>query len=91
MSRVLVTRPLPQGSLDPVVVARHEIVASPEDVPLPPADLVAAVRDVDAVICLLSDGSDRKVITAGTQGSGRLKVVATAADSNSMLTAIECH
>ena len=65
MSRVLVTRLLPQGSLGPVIAAGHEIVAFPGDLPPPPAELVAAVRDVDAMICLLTDRIDRKVIAAG--------------------------
>jgi len=77
MSRVLVTRHLPAGGLDPIVDAGHEVVAFPDDVPLTPQELAAAVRDADAVVCLLTDRIDRSVIAAGTQGGGRLKVVAT--------------
>lgn len=77
MSRVLVTRQLPERGLDPIVAAGHEIVAFPGDVPLTPDELATAVRDVDAVVCLLTDRIDRGVIAAGTRDGSRLRVVAT--------------
>jgi len=71
MGRVLVTRSLPAGSLDPLVDARHEIVFL-----LSGEELRDAVQDVDAVVCLLTDRIDRDVIAAG---GDRLRVVANVA------------
>lgn len=71
--RVLVTRQLPEGALDPL--EGYELVGPlPEDTPLRHDDLVAAVRDVDAVVCVLTDPIDAEVIRAGVP---RLRVVAT--------------
>jgi glyoxylate reductase len=75
VARILVTRRLPEGSLAPVIEARHEIVGPhADDRPLTAEELREAVRDVDAVICVLTDRIDRDVIDAGR---GRLRVVAT--------------
>ncbi len=76
MSRVLVTRLLPAGGLDPLVTAGHEILERADDTPLTPDQLVAAVREVDALVCLLTDRIDTRVLDAG---AGRLQVVATVA------------
>ena len=75
MPRVLVTRHLPPGGLDPLGGAA-EIVARPEDVPLTKGELVEAVAGVDAVVCLLTDRIDADVLAAG---KGRLRVVANVA------------
>ena len=76
MARVLVTRRLPDGGTDPLVAAGHEIVTSDDDAPLTPAQLCAAVANVDAVVCLLTDRIDDAVIAAGAP---HLKVVANVA------------
>jgi glyoxylate reductase len=77
MARILVTRRLPEGSLDPVLAAGHEIVGpKADDSALTPEELREAARDVDGVICVLTDRIDGDVIAAGR---GRLRVVATAA------------
>ena len=76
MARVLVTRHLPDGGLDPLRAAHHEIVARDDDTPFTHEDLCAAVADVDAVICLLTDRIDATVIAAGAR---RLQVVANVA------------
>jgi glyoxylate reductase len=77
MARVLVTRALPEGGLDPLVAAGHEIVPpDPDDTPLSPAELVAAAATVDGIVSTLSDGIDRAVLEAG---AGRLRVVADVA------------
>jgi glyoxylate reductase len=71
MARVLVTRPLPDGWLDPLLAAGHE----PEwlgDEPLTHDQLVAAVAAYDAVICTITDRFDDAVLAAG---EGRLQVV----------------
>jgi len=78
MARILVTRRLPAGGLDPLVAAGHEVVARDDDTPFTKAELIEAVRDVDAVVCLLTDRIDADVLDAGVAG-GRLKVVANVA------------
>ncbi len=77
MARVLVTRILPDGGLDPLVARGHEIVQRADDTPFSHDELVAAVADVDATVCLLTDRVDEAVLTAGA--AGRLKVVANVA------------
>lgn len=76
MARVLVTRRLPDGGTDPLVAAGHEVVGRADDTPFSPEELRAAVRDVDAVVCLLTDRIDETVLDAG---AGRLRVVANVA------------
>jgi glyoxylate reductase len=76
MGRVLVTRRLPDGGLDPLVAAGHEIVDRPDDTPFTPDELAAAVAEVDAVVCLLTDRIDDAVLAAG---GDRLRVVANVA------------
>jgi glyoxylate reductase len=77
VARVLVTRLLPEGGLDPLVAAGHEIVQRSDDVAYRPEELVAEVADVDAVVCLLTDRIDQTVLAAGAEG--RLRVVANVA------------
>jgi glyoxylate reductase len=68
---VLVTRQLPEGALEPL--AGHELVGpDPHDRPLDPAELRAAARDVDAIVCTITDRVDAAVLA-----SPRLTVVAT--------------
>ena len=76
VARVLVTRALPEGGLDPLLAAGHELVQRPGDDPYPPAALAAAVADVDAVVCILTDRIDAAVLRAGAP---RLRVVANVA------------
>lgn len=74
MARVLVTRLLPDGGLDPL--DGHEIVQRDDDRPFTHDELVAEVPGVDAVVCLLTDRIDAGVIEAG---AGRLKVIGNVA------------
>jgi len=76
VARVLVTRRLPDGGIDPLITGGHEIVQQPDDIPLTHAQLCAAVTDVDAVVCLLTDRVDDAVLAAGAP---RLRVVANVA------------
>lgn len=76
MARVLVTRRLPEGGTDPLVAAGHEVVSREDDTPFTPDELRAAVGDVDALVCLLTDRVDAAVIEAG---GARLRVVANVA------------
>ncbi len=62
MARVLVTRQLPSGGLGPL--EGHELIRRPDDSPLNHDELVAAVAEVDAIVCLLTDRSDAEVIGA---------------------------
>jgi glyoxylate reductase len=76
LGRILVTRRLPDGGLDPLVDAGHEIVAREDDTPFTHDELVWAVGTVDAIVCLLTDRIDAEVLRAG---AGRLRVVANVA------------
>jgi len=75
MGRVLVTRRLPDGGLDPL--AGHEIVGpKPDDAPYTHDELCTQVRSCAAIVCLLTDRIDATVIEAG--GSS-LRVIANVA------------
>jgi glyoxylate reductase len=63
MARILVTRQLPPGGLDPL--EGHELVQREDDRPFTHEELVAAVARVEAVVCLLTDRIDAEVIEAG--------------------------
>jgi glyoxylate reductase len=77
VARVLVTRILPDGGLDPLGAHGHEIVQRSDDTPYGHDELVDAVAGVDAVVCLLTDRIDDAVLGAGS--AGLLKVVANVA------------
>lgn len=76
MARVLVTRRLPDGGIDPLVDAGHEVVARTDDVPFTHDELCSAAGEVDAIVCLLTDRIDVDVVAAGAP---RLRVVANVA------------
>ncbi len=76
MARILVTRRLPAGGTDPLVEAGHELVSRDDDQPFTHDELADAVREVDAVVCLLTDRIDEDVLAAG---GDRLRVVANVA------------
>jgi glyoxylate reductase len=63
MARVLVTRRLPPGGLDPL--EGHELVQRQDDRPFTHEELVEAVAGVQAIVCLLTDRIDAEVIQAG--------------------------
>ncbi|HEY1831467.1 MAG TPA: D-glycerate dehydrogenase [Acidimicrobiales bacterium] len=77
MGRIIVTRHLTPGGLDPLLEAGHEIVIREEDIPFTANELEAAAADCDGLLCLLTDRIDERVLAAGH--GGRLKVVGTAA------------
>jgi glyoxylate reductase len=74
MSAVLVTRRLPSS-----VISKLETVATIDlyvgEGSIPPAELCARVADKDALICLLTDAIDKRVIDAGQN----LKIIANVA------------
>lgn len=76
MLRVLVTRHLPPGGLDPLSGRGIEICQRPVDEPFTHEELVAEVAAADGVICLVTDRIDAEVLAAG---AGRLRVVANVA------------
>ncbi|MBM3676070.1 MAG: D-glycerate dehydrogenase [Actinobacteria bacterium] len=76
MARVTVTRRLPDGGLDSLRVAGHELVENARDHPFDAAQLADAARTSDALVCLLTDRIDRAVLEAG---AGHLRVVANVA------------
>lgn len=78
MARVLVTRRVPDGGLEPLVRGGYELVSRDDDVPYTHDELVAAAGEVDGLVCLLTDRIDRAVLEAGA-ASGRLRVVANVA------------
>lgn len=69
---VYVTRPLPPPGLDLLIDAGFEVRANEEDRPLERAELLEVVRDVDALLCMLSDRIDVEVLEAAP----RLRVIA---------------
>jgi glyoxylate reductase len=77
LGRVLVTRKLPDGGLDPLAAAGHEVVGpAADDAPLRPSELAERAAGVDAIVCVLTDRIDESVLRAG---SPRLRVVADVA------------
>src|SRR5919198_496102 len=62
MAKILVTRHLPEGGLDPL--RGHELVQRRDDTPYSHEELVAAVAGVDAIVSLLTDVIDAEVIAA---------------------------
>jgi glyoxylate reductase len=77
VGRVLVTRRLPDGGLDPL--AGHDLVGpNPDDAPYTPEELCANARECDAIVSLLTDRIDAGVLGAGAE-TGRLRVVANVA------------
>jgi glyoxylate reductase len=77
VARVLVTRRLPDGGLDPL--RDHELVGPyADDTPFTPDELLERAGEVDAIVCVLTDKIDAAVIKAGAAG-GKLRVVANVA------------
>jgi glyoxylate reductase len=77
MGRVLVTRQLPEGGLDPLVHAGHTLVQRAGDDQYTPEELAGLAPDFDGILCLLTDRIDETVLRAGA--SGKLRVVGNAA------------
>jgi glyoxylate reductase len=77
VGKVLVTRRLPDGGLDPL--AGHEIVGpNADDTPYTHDELVTFAGECDAIVSLLTDRIDADVLDAGARG-GRLRIVANVA------------
>ena len=66
MGRVLVTRRLPDGGLDPLAGQGHEIVGpNADDTPYTHDELRAFARECDAIVSLLTDRIDADVLARG--------------------------
>ncbi len=75
MARVLVTRRLPDGGLDPL--AHHEIIGpKPDDSPYTHDELCTQASKSEAIVSLLTDRIDAEVIEAG---AGSVRVIANVA------------
>lgn len=77
MARILVTRALPEGGLDPLLDEGHDVVQRDGDTPYTRAELMELVGTVDALVCLLTDRIDEPVLAAGA--SQHLRVVGNVA------------
>jgi glyoxylate reductase len=76
LARVLVTRRLPPGGLDPLTDAGHELVEPEADRGFTHDEIVELAPDVDAIVSLLTDRIDASVLSAGAP---RLRAVANVA------------
>jgi glyoxylate reductase len=79
VARILVTRRLPDGGLEPLADLGHDIVGpNDDDTPYTSDELCTFARDCDAIVSVLTDRIDAALLTAGADG-GRLRVVANVA------------
>ncbi len=75
MSRITITQTIPDETVARLRDAGHTIDTHDRLDPLPPDDLQAAVRDADAVICLLTDRMTAAVMDAAP----KLRIIANVA------------
>ncbi|MDO8690617.1 MAG: D-glycerate dehydrogenase, partial [Dehalococcoidia bacterium] len=73
--RILVTQRIADEALDRLRKAGEVGFCSEPDQPASVADLISAVRDADAMLCMLTDNIDKGVLEAGS----RLLVIANMA------------
>ena len=71
-SHVFVTRPLPAPGIGLLSDSGFEVRSNPEDRPLSREELLAGVREADALVCMVSDRIDRELLDSAPM----LKVVA---------------
>ena len=69
MAKVLVTRRIPEAGLE-LLRAHFEVILNEADRALTRAELLEAVRDVDGVLCLLTDRIDAEVMAAAARARG---------------------
>ena len=75
MARILVTQPLVDHGGDRLAASPHEVVLRTTEGPMPRSELIEAVCEFDAIVCLLSDRFDATVLEAAS----RLRVVGNVA------------
>ncbi len=73
--RIVVTSPLPGGALDALRAAHNVVVLGTASAGPTPAQLHSAMRDADALLCMLTDPVPREAIAS----SGRLRVIGNCA------------
>lgn len=71
MPKIFITRSVPGLDVEKLKVA-GDVVLSPNDRPISLEDLIAGIRDADALLCLLNDHIDAKVL----EQAPKLKIVA---------------
>lgn len=69
MARIYVTRRIPEAGLA-MLRSRHSVTMNEADRPVTRAEFLAAVRDADGVLCLLTDRIDDEVMAAATRAKG---------------------
>ena len=89
MGRVLVTRPLTEGGIDPLLEAGHEIVLHDNGSSLSPDELARLAAEFDGIVCHLTDRLDSTVLKSGS--SGKLRVVANAAVGYDNIDVVSAH
>lgn len=87
MSRVVVTRAIPEPALDMVREAGHDLWLSPHDRPLSTAELHAAAEGADAAVTLLHDRVDAAFLDAAGPS---LRVVANVAVGYDNVVVADC-
>ena len=75
MARVFVTRTVPGRTLDILHDAGHETIVWPGELPPPPDDLAAALRDADAALTMVTD----RVTGEMLEDSPSLRIIANMA------------
>lgn len=73
--KVFITREIPKPALDILKAKVANIKVWPEEVPPPKEVIIEEVKDIDGLLCLLTDPIDAEVIKAGR----RLKVISQVA------------
>ena len=75
MARILITQSLVPGGIDPLMASGHELTVRDQPSPMPRSELLAAIGETDALLCLLSDTIDGEILSKAP----RLKVIANVA------------
>ena len=73
MTRIFVTRRVPEGALAPLQEGRHQLEVRGADDTIPRAELLERVRGADGIVVFLSDRVDDELLEAAGDG---LRVVA---------------
>jgi glyoxylate reductase len=69
MSKIYVTRRIPEAGLE-ILKSRHDVEVNPEDRPLSRSEFLEKIKDVDGVLCLLSEKIDAEVFDVATKAKG---------------------
>ncbi|VFJ15289.1 2-hydroxyacid dehydrogenase [Candidatus Nitrosocosmicus franklandus] len=72
--KVLVTRPIPEIGLNVLKEANYDLIINSTNRPLKPSELKHMAKNVDAILCFLTDTIDKDVIEAA---GPNLKIIST--------------